>query len=378
MERAELIRFVRGLGCAVERGGFVFLDDPQWSTGERAAADDLYAAALREGTPATGWLCIRTGGSGGGLKFARHDEATLGAAVRGFCAHFGFTRVNAVGVLPPWHVSGFMARLRCVATGGSHVEAKWKDLEAGHFPEVDSQTPWVVSLVPTQLQRLTQSAAAIEWLRRFAVILLGGGPTWRELADKAGGLGLPVAMSYGMTETAAMVTAQLPSEFLGGDRSSGRPMPHAKVSIDENGHIHLQAASLFRGYFPESVNLREWITQDLGRIDAAGRLTVLGRADAVIISGGKKIQPAEVEAVLRASGEFEDVAVIGLPDEEWGEAVVACYPASSRTPDLRRAVTGLAPHQRPKRFIAVAAWPRNAQGKINRAALGDLAGGRVG
>ncbi|MEO6246291.1 MAG: o-succinylbenzoate--CoA ligase, partial [Opitutaceae bacterium] len=76
-----------------------------------------------------------------------------------------------------------------------------------------------------------------------------------------------------------------------------------------------------------------------------------------------------VEAALRASGEFLDVAVIGLPDAEWGEVVVACYPPAAREPNFVRAAVELAAHERPKRFVPVANWPRNAQGKVNRAAL---------
>ena len=129
-----------------------------------------------------------------------------------------------------------------------------------------------------------------------------------------------------------------------------------------------RAKRCFAGIF-RSGEAREFWTEDLGEWDAAGHLRVLGRRDAVIITGGKKVQPAEVEAALRASGEFSDVAVIGVPDAEWGQAVVACYPAGARAPDLARAVGGLAAEMKPKRFVALADWPRNAQGKLNRAAL---------
>ncbi len=373
MERTELSKLLRSTGCAEVRDGFTFLCDPAWGASERAAISALQKSAIenRKSEVADGWLCVPTGGTGGGVRFARHDERTLTTAVTGFCAHFGLERVNAVGVLPAYHVSGLMARVRCAATGGEYLAADWKTLEAGRRP-VLSKAGWVISLVPTQLQRLMQSPDAVGWLRGFRVIFAGGGPVWSELADAAAAAELPVSLSYGMTETAAMVTALRPAEFLAGDRSSGAALPHARVTIDGEGVIAIAGESVFRGYFPGENPAREFTTEDLGRIDERGHLHVLGRRDAVIITGGKKVQPAEVEAALRASGEFTDVGVVGMPDPEWGQAVVACYPAGGKEPDPARvaaALAGLTAFKRPKRFVAVADWSRNAQGKLNRAAL---------
>jgi o-succinylbenzoate---CoA ligase len=224
------------------------------------------------------------------------------------------------------------------------------------------------------LQRLLTSAETTEWLRRFRIVLVGGGPMWAELADSAAESRVPIALSYGMTETAAMVTAQRPEEFAAGDRSAGASLPHASVRID-NERVCIAGESLFRGYFPDLNSQREFVTDDLGRLDEHRRLHLLGRRDAAIITGGKKVQPAEVEAALRASGEFEDVTVIGIPDPQWGEIVVACYAAGSRNPDFSRASAALAAHQRPKRFVPITAWPRNEQGKINRAALAAIVAG---
>ncbi|MBS0664484.1 MAG: AMP-binding protein [Verrucomicrobia bacterium] len=371
MERADLIRLLRDTGCAVERAGHVFLTDSAWSESARAALAALAPADRPRASSEAGWLCIPTGGTSGGLKFARHDERTLTAAVRGFCAHFGLDRVNAVGVLPPHHVSGLMARVRCAATGGTHRDWSWKELEAGRWPDL-GPGDWVLSLVPTQLQRLLGSEAGRSRLTRFRVIFLGGGPTWPALAEQAAEARLPVVLSYGMTETAAMVAAQRPEEFLAGDRSCGRAMPHATIRIGDDGLVRITGESVFRGYFPARSENREFETQDLGMLDRLGRLQVLGRRDAAIITGGKKVQPIEVEAALRACGEFADVAVLGVPDPEWGEAVVACYPGGGAAPDagrVRATLAALAPHQRPKRLVPITPWPRNAQGKINRAAL---------
>jgi o-succinylbenzoate---CoA ligase len=374
MSPTELKALLRATGCAEEHGDYVFLCDPKWGVGERAAlaiAATQSKPEIRKPKTDRGWLCIPTGGTSGGVRFARHDEHTLSAAVRGFCAHFGINRVNAVDVLPPFHVSGLMARVRCAATGGQHVTWDWKRLEAGERPILrPDREGWVISLVPTQLQRLLVSREAVSWLKEFRVIFIGGGPLWPELADSAAGAKLPLAPSYGMTETAAMIAALRPEEFLAGARSSGTVLPHARIALNADGVVVVGGDLLFRGYFPGTETGREFVTEDLGRIDEHGQLHLLGRRDAVIITGGKKVQPTEVEAVLRASGEFFDVAVVGIPDAEWGEAVVACYPFhDGRVPDPVRAVKGLAGYQQPKRFVAVKNWPRNAQGKVNRAAL---------
>lgn len=364
----EPARFMAALAEAVAAGGNVFLADPNWSDAQRAELEAMtrQTSVLAAGR---GWLMIPSGGTSGKLKFARHDEETLGAAVRGFCAHFQLAQVNAIGVLPMHHVSGLMAWLRCALTGGEYLPWEWKRLDALEFPPRAAGREWVISLVPTQLQRLLVSREATAWLREFRTIFLGGGPAWTEILDAAARAALPVSLSYGMTETAAMVTALRPAEFLAGERSSGPTLPHARVTIGAEGSVVVGAESLFRGYYPESREAHELATEDLGRIDGHGHLHVLGRRDAVIITGGKKVHPAEVEAALRASGEFSDVAVIGVPDAEWGEIVVACYPLGAREPQVARATFALASYQRPKRFVAIPDWPRNAQGKVNRAAL---------
>lgn len=171
-----------------------------------------------------------------------------------------------------------------------------------------------------------------------------------------------------------MVTAQRPAEFLAGDRTAGSALPHAETVVESDGTITVTGLSVFRGYWPEVSALSTFRTQDIGEMKGK-RLQVHGRRDSVIISGGEKINPLEVEAVLRATEEFSDVTVVGMRDSEWGERVVACYDASAkgREPDLARvarAVTDqLTIFKRPKEYVAIADWPRNAQGKLNRREL---------
>ncbi len=364
-------RFMTAFGDGVAAGGSVFLADPAWGPGER---EQFAALVARRATDddGRGWLGIPTGGSSGRLKLARHDEQTLAAAVRGFCDHFGAGRINAVGVLPLHHVSGLMAWLRCLLTGGIYLPWDGRALQAGDRPTL-GEGDWYLSLVPTQLARLLADDAAVAWLRGFRAVIVGGGPVWPDLMEAAARLQLPLAFSYGMTETAAMVTALRPEEFLAGRRDCGTALPHANVAVDPDGAIRVDAESLFLGYHPERREWGLWSTEDVGRLDEDGHLHVLGRRDDVIITGGKKVDPAEVEVALRATGMFADIAVVGVPDPEWGEAVVACYPAGGEAPDLAvaamRLEATLTPFKRPKRYLAITPWPRNAQGKVNRAEI---------
>ncbi|MCX6937806.1 MAG: AMP-binding protein [Verrucomicrobia bacterium] len=383
MERVELIKRLRAWAGAalVERGGAVFLLDPGWGERERAQW-----AALAERTPPDwdgreGWLCIATGGSSGAMKLARHDERTLGAAVAGFSAHYGVTRVDATGVLPPWHVSGLMAWARCAWTGGVYEALDWKAVETGAVPQ--RAEGGFLSLVPTQLARLLGKAETERWLRSFAAVFVGGGPVGGDLLARARAARVPVVLSYGMTETAAMVVAQRTGGFWGGDDSCGEVMPQVRLRLDGEGRIWVAGESLFRGYWPETRTAGEWRTDDLGELAAGGGLRVLGRADALFISGGEKVNPAEVEMVLRevAGAVLADVVAVGVPHAEWGNETVALYPVAEQEAkwdeDAVRAEVAarLAAAKRPKRYVAVPAaeWPRNAQGKVNRAALADLA-----
>jgi O-succinylbenzoic acid--CoA ligase len=372
VEEEDPARFMAAFSEALASGGDVFLANPSWRSGERA---EVAGVAGHTASGSRGWLMIPSGGTGGSVRFARHDGWTLAAAVEGFRRHFGLGKVNVLGVLPLHHVSGLMAWMRSALSGGAYVPCSWKEIEAGRLPR-DLPTDCCLSLVPTQLQRLLASTPSTDWLRRFRVVFVGGGPAWSGLLEEGARLRLPLSPCYGATETAAMAAALRPEDFLRGLRGCGQALPHARIDFIE-GVVRISGESLFRGYYPDTSTARSWVTQDLGGYNADGSLVILGRRDALIVTGGNKVSPHEVEAALRQSGEFDDVAVIGLPDPEWGEMVVACHPAGPREPRLwavEAALSALASFKRPKRYLAVSPWPRNEQGKIDRASLARLAG----
>jgi O-succinylbenzoic acid--CoA ligase len=168
-----------------------------------------------------------------------------------------------------------------------------------------------------------------------------------------------------------MVAALRPEQFLNGVRGCGSALPHAHIDVAD-GVVRITGESVFRGYFPAFREERSWTTGDLGVLLPNGSLSILGRSDDLVVTGGKKVLPSEVEAALRASGEFDDIAVIGIPDAEWGQLVVACHPGGGPVPEasrLKAALSGLASFKHPKRYVGISPWPRNAQGKINRAEL---------
>jgi O-succinylbenzoic acid--CoA ligase len=364
--------FMSRFAAAVAGAGEIFIGNPGWGETEREAVEELL-----ESTPArageTGWLMVPTGGTSGGVRFARHDSRTIGAAVQGFTRHFGLATVNAVGALPLHHVSGLMAWLRCALTGGTYLAADWRKIADGRRPKLPEKPDgWVLSLVPTQLERLLDDLPAVEWLRQFRIIFIGGAPSWSTLLERAAGAGLAVSPGYGMTETAAMVAALRPDEFLAGSRSYGTMLPHARIDFNVEGVISVTGESVFRGYYPEETEDRTFETEDIGERDASGRLQVFGRRDGVIITGGEKVHPTEVESVLRGSGEFPDLLVFGAPHPVWGQQVVVAYPAG-RVPDagrLGKIVTReLAAYKHPKLYVPVPNWPVAANGKLRRAEI---------
>jgi O-succinylbenzoic acid--CoA ligase len=146
--------------------------------------------------------------------------------------------------------------------------------------------------------------------------------------------------------------------------------------VGKVGRIQIKSESLFHGYWPDGDRDADWfLSGDRGALDSKGRLHVLGRADAVIISGGKKVEPGEVEEAVRATGLVSDVAVVGAPDDEWGEIVVAVVVCdeSSLSPLPHRLRETLDAYKIPKRWKRIERLPRDEVGEIDRRSLQTIA-----
>jgi O-succinylbenzoic acid--CoA ligase len=309
------------------------------------------------------------------------------ASVQGFQAYFQVESVNSCCVLPLYHVSGLMQCLRSLTSGGRLLIQPFQALAAGQIPDIEPEQ-FFISLVPTQLKRLLANPKLSQWLSHFSTVLLGGAPAWAELLDQARALGIRLAPTYGMTETASQIATLKPEAFLAGEVGCGQVLPHARVLIRnltgeylgcyQSGQIQIQAQSLALGYYPHlfSPDSRStFLTDDLGFLDTEGALHVVGRDNDKLITGGENVFPAEVEAAIRSTDWVEDVCVIGLPDAQWGQVITAIYvPKHPQVSSdrLRADLTGkLSKFKHPKRWFAVDRIPRNAQGKVNRLKLAE-------
>lgn len=338
-------------------------------------------------------ILIPTGGTGGKLKFARHTWTTILTAANGFCQTFP-TPIHTYCVLPVHHVSGLMQLLRAWISQAQVVITAFKTLET-QPPLISNPTSWYISLVPTQLTRLL-TAGKGPWLSKFHAVLLGGAPTWPDLLAQATEQKIPICLSYGMTETAAMVAAQTPREARHNPQAtgSGSRLPHAQITIEAAGktqpsntvgQIVIHSQAIAHGYYSPGnptknpdFSSQTFRTDDLGYLTSQGQLHITGRASSKIISGGENIFPAEVEAALHSTGQVKDVCVFSQPDPHWGEVVVAAFvpahPDVSET-TLRTALSNgkagsiLSRYKHPKKWISIKAVPRNAQGKILKSVL---------
>jgi O-succinylbenzoic acid--CoA ligase len=362
-------------------------------------------------------LVLRTSGSTGNPR-----EVALSATALRASADATHERLGGPGrwllVLPPTHVAGVQVINRSVVAG-TEVRVGAPDrftpagfaALAGEFLAPGARA--YVSLVPTQLHRLVTAAddgdaAGLDALARFDAVLVGGAATTAPLLARARAAGVRAVTTYGMSETS------------GGCVYDGVPLADVRVRLSEAGSgagadddgtgiIELSGPVLAEGYvgdpaataaaFRTDPDGTRWFrTSDLGGLDG-GRLTILGRADDIILTGGVNVAPAAVEDTiaghLAGLGTPGEACVVGVPDAEWGQAVVAVV--TGRAPAARaargstdqgrtdladggadllaglRAAVGqrLGAPAAPRRVYVTTALPTRGPGKVDRRAVRD-------
>jgi O-succinylbenzoic acid--CoA ligase len=318
-------------------------------------------------------VIIGTSGSTGEPKGVELSAAALRHSARASLARAGARPGERWLVcLPVSHVAGLQVLVRSLvggtepavaATASARAVADAADAGCAH-----------VSVVPTQLVRLLDSPAGTAALARYRCVLVGGAAAGAGALDAARRAGIAAVTTYGMSETC------------GGCVYDGVPLDGVTVREDSDGRLRITGPVLMNRYYrrPDLTAAvlsgsgdghTEFATSDLGYVDAAGRVTVRGRADDVINTGGHKVVPGEVAAVLATCPGVREAVVVGRPDAEWGERVTAVVvPADPADPPglqlLRTHVSARLPRYAcPSEVVLTEAIPLLPSGKPDLAAL---------
>lgn len=294
--------------------------------------------------------------------------------------------------LPLNHIAGVSIILRSLLYGSAifRMNSFHKNMISTFLAE--NKLFQAASLVPTMLKRLLEEPGFYVH-NNFQAILLGGGPVETTLVQKAIDKGVPLVPSYGMTETCAQIAANpimKPSGTYGPLRSVGKLFSPNSLQIrdedekpmgcNNSGNIWLKGPQIFDGYLDEETNSRVfdgegWFnTGDYGYFNANDQLFIESRRSDLIITGGENVSPQEVEAELKKIDTISDAAVLGLPDEEWGQKVVAVVVAKTRQDIdqekirelLKKRVTS---YKIPKEIKQADDLPRTHTGKVQKQEL---------
>ncbi len=292
-------------------------------------------------------------------------------------------RDRTLAVLPLFHTGG----LNCLTTpvlaaGGTVVLLpRFDAARASRALERFAITSLIA--VPSVYERLLEQGLHARRAPALRHLLVGGAPAQAALFDACRERGLPLLHGYGMTEVG-------PNCFTFGDGpgSIGRPMPGTRARIvlsggedaspGDVGELWLSGPHVCRGYFASPARRSPWFpTGDLARENADGTFAIAGRLKDMYISGGENVYPAEVETVLAAHPAVAEAAVLGVPDARWGEVgLAAVVTRTGRTLDpaeLARWVRErLAGYKVPRHVRLLPSLPRNATGKVEKAALREL------
>jgi O-succinylbenzoic acid--CoA ligase len=261
--------------------------------------------------------------------------------------------------MPLAHVGGLTILLRSAIYATTVVVHDSFDMELVLRTLMDPAAGiTLVSLVPTMLARLLGAGLRRPPSLRWA--LLGGGPIPPSLLRRAEAAEVPVAPTYGMTEACSQIA------------TFGLPLHGVELRFAADGEIQVRGTVVS----PGALGPDGWLaTGDLGRLDATGRLEIVGRKADTIVSGGENVAPAEVEAVLLEHPAVVDVGVFSRPHPEWGEAVCAkVVPQGAASHITAQELDAfcrerLAPFKVPKTIEFTDGLPRTASGKLLRRQL---------
>jgi acyl-CoA synthetase (AMP-forming)/AMP-acid ligase II len=368
--------------------------------GTRAAVPERPATRLH---PAAAAILVHTSGTTGQPKLVplTHQQLITAAMFMKLEVPEAVPGARHLSALPLFHVAGLANLCYVLFTGGQlHVLGGFD--AAGFVDELVSRRIQLTQLVPTLIQAVTQEVSARVKppdLSHLTEVVYGAAPIRADLLERAVSmLGCRFRQNYASSETGPLPICSLPPEdhdpARGRLRTAGRPSLGWEVRLGERDEIQVRGAAPLPGYFNDPESTARALTADgfyrtgdVGAIDADGYLTIVDRLKDVVITGGENVFPAEVEAVLARHPAVADVAVIGVPDDRWGETVHAVVVAAAGFGagglDTGGFDTGgfdgggligwarerLAGFKCPTGVTVVSELPRNATGKVLRARL---------
>ncbi|MCG8418845.1 MAG: acyl--CoA ligase [Proteobacteria bacterium] len=281
--------------------------------------------------------------------------------------------------LPLAHIGGLSILTRCLIARQCAVLVD----ESGFDPDyiaraVARHRISLLSLVPTMLASLLDAGwQPPDFVR---AVLLGGAGARRALLDRAHSRGVPVLITYGMTETCSQICTQVPGTGVRDSGHIGPPLPGIEIRVID-GRIAVRGPMLFRGYLgvdspaerPTSLSDGWFDTGDRGWLDRDGELHVIGRSDDTIITGGENVHPSEVEAVVETFAAVEIAGVFGVPDDTWGQLIACAVVIRGDSLEVDELVRFLAKnlpsHKRPRLIGIVSEMPVGPNGKLDRRRL---------
>ncbi len=351
----------------IEAGAAVIVDEPL-GDGDGATPAGLLRAPTHD-LDATA-VVIHTSGTTASPRPIELSYGNLLWSALGSAVALGLDeRERWLCTLPLAHVGGLSILVRSAIYATTAVVHERFELDRV-LNALRGEQITLVSLVATTLARLLDAGLSSPPALRCA--LTGGGPVPGALAHRAAVAGVPVSLTYGLSEACSQVTTT-PVAAIGADgAAAGPPLFCTRVQIAADGEILVSGPTVAPGAPAQD----GWLhTGDLGALGEDGNLRVRGRKADTILSGGENVAPAEVEAVLEAHPQVLEAAVLGRPDAQWGEAVSALVVARpGGTLDLEElrahCAAALAPFKVPKHFTLLAEpLPRTRSGKLLRGEL---------
>ena len=334
---------------------------------------------------------LYTSGTTGRSKGAMLTVENLWSNANTLCEAWGFTRQDVLlHALPIFHAHGLFVAVNCVLASGCRMLFLPKfDVAAvmGALPRCS-----VMMGVPTFYTRLLASPDFTpEPFAGRRLFISGSAPllaeTWHQFKDRTGH---EILERYGMTETVMSSSNLLEGEGGRIPGSIGKPLPGVELRVvgedgeelpaGETGMLEVRGPNVFKGYWrmPEKTNAEFrpdgfFITGDIARYDENGFFYLVGRAKDLIITGGYNVYPKEIEELLDAMDGIAESAVVGVPDADFGERVIAAVKPKGEPPAVEALIAALkeqlAGYKIPKEIHFVDELPRNVMGKIQKNVL---------